>query len=33
MKNAAVKTKKIHTTVKIFLLCFAVYFICYTYSK
>lgn len=33
MKAIAQRTKKTHTTVKVFLICFAVYFICNTYSK
>lgn len=33
MKNAVKQGRKINTTVKIFLLCFFVYFVCNTFNK
>lgn len=33
MSSTLKRVKKINTTLKIFLICFAVYFICNTYSK
>lgn len=33
MKTIVARTKKTHTTLKVFLICFAVYFVCTTYSK
>lgn len=33
MKTVRTKTKKTLSTIQVFLICFAVYFICNTYSK
>lgn len=33
MKNFAVRIRNINTTIKIFLICFAVYFVCNAHMK
>lgn len=33
MKTVRTQSKKTFSTIKVFLICFAIYFICNTYSK